>query len=145
MNPGRLVVRSAAFAAALLLATAGPAAAETRPPAIAPPAEAQAGDILVMLRLPPDHLRPGAEYGKSYGDPSTSRARRRLAREIAARHGLELVGDGWPMPHLGIDCYVMRPPPGKSVQTVIAALANESQIAWSQPVQLYGAPAGGTV
>ncbi|WP_245649242.1 S8 family peptidase [Sphingomonas mali] len=101
-------------------------------------------EILVMLKMAPPHYRPGAAYGGSYGDSAAMAARRRLAAGIARRNGLTLV-DGWPMPLIGVDCYVMRVPDGMAVDTVIAQVSKDSAVAWSQPQQLYqarGSPSG---
>jgi subtilisin family serine protease len=100
--------------------------------------------ILVMLKMAPPHYRPGAAYGGSYGDGAAMAARRRLAAGIARRNGLTLV-DGWPMPLVGVDCYVMRVPDGMAVDAAIAQVSKESAVAWSQPLQTYqarGSPVG---
>jgi len=100
--------------------------------------------ILVMLKMAPPHYRPGAAYGGSYGDSAAMAARRRLAARIARRNGLTLV-DGWPMPLIGVDCYVMRVPDGMALDAAIAEVSKDSAVAWSQPLQLYqarGSPAG---
>ena len=99
-------------------------------------------DILVMIRLSPDHYRPGASYGGDYGDRQASAARRRLAQQIAHRHNLNLVDDGWPMPLVGLDCYVMAVPADRSVEGVVAEVSKEPQVAWSQPVQTFQAQGG---
>ena len=62
-----------------------------------------------MLRLPATHFRPDATYGGRYIEDNSRNARQRRAEELARQHGLTLV-EGWPMPMLGIDCYVMRYP-----------------------------------
>jgi len=100
--------------------------------------------ILVMLKMAPPHYRPGGSYGGSYGDTTAMAARRRLAAGIARRNGLKLV-DGWPMPLIGVDCYVMRVPDGMAVDAAIAQVSKEPGVAWSQPLQTYqarGSPAG---
>jgi subtilisin family serine protease len=100
--------------------------------------------ILVMLKMAPPHYRPGANYGGSYGDAVAMAARRRLAAGIAKRNGLILV-DGWPMPLIGVDCYVMRLPDGMAVDAAIARVSKEPEVAWSQPLQTYqarGSPVG---
>jgi subtilisin family serine protease len=100
--------------------------------------------ILVMLKMAPPHYRPGGGYGGSYGDTTAMAARRRLAAGIARRNGLTLV-DGWPMPLIGVDCYVMRLPDGMAVDAAIAQVSKAPGVAWSQPLQLYqarGSPAG---
>jgi subtilisin family serine protease len=109
------------------------------------PPEADADrQILVMLKMAPPHYRPGAAYGGSYGDGAAMAARRRLAAGIARRNGLTLV-DGWPMPLIGVDCYVMRVPDGMAVDAAIAQVSKESAVSWSQPLQTYqarGSPVG---
>jgi subtilisin family serine protease len=100
--------------------------------------------ILVMLKMAPPHYRPGAAYGGSYGDGAAMAARRRVAAGIARRNGLALV-EGWPMPLIGVDCYVMRVPDSMAVDAAIAQVSKESAVAWSQPLQTYqarGSPAG---
>src|SRR5689334_18323301 len=68
--------------------------------------------ILVMLKVAPQHLRPGSAYAGNgfsgrYGDTASLAARRKTADDIARKNGFTVV-DGWPMPLLGVDCYVMR-------------------------------------
>jgi len=99
--------------------------------------EAQAdGDILMMLRMPAPHFRPGSGYGGSYGDAMSGAARKRIARQIASRYGLTVV-DGWPMPELGVDCYVLLAPPGANVADLIEQISKERSVAWSQPMYSY--------
>src|SRR4051812_19431539 len=62
--------------------------------------------LLVMLRVPAAHYRPDASYGNDYGQPPGRLARRRVAGELARAHGLTL-RDEWPMPALGVDCFVL--------------------------------------
>ncbi len=101
------------------------------------PAETSSNrEILVMLKLAPPHLRPNSSYGGSYGDAQSSSARRRIARQIARRHRLQLI-DSWPMPLLGVDCYVMRLPSGVSVDATIAQVTRHPMVAWSQPMNEY--------
>jgi hypothetical protein len=98
----------------------------------------QPHDILVMLRLPPEHVRPDAAYGGDYGeDPSTRKARRRQAQRIAERHGLELIEDAWPMPLLALDCFVMRIHDARSAAAAAADVSREPLVAWSQPMNTF--------
>jgi hypothetical protein len=94
--------------------------------------------ILVMLRLPPEHLRPNTDYGGSYGDGIGAAARRRIAARLARTHGLTLVDD-WPMPLVGVDCFVMAAPAGRSPTELAAALSADPAVAWSEPMNLYQA------
>ena len=95
--------------------------------------------ILVMVQHPPDHYRPNGSYGGGdYGDGVLRGARERLARGIARQHGLAFV-DGWPMPMIGVDCFIMAVPDGRSTAAAAEELAHDSQVAWAEPVQLYAA------
>jgi subtilisin family serine protease len=94
--------------------------------------------ILVMVKHPPDHFRPGGAYGGGYGDDLLRSARSRLARRIAKAHGLTFV-DGWPMPMIGVDCFIMAVPEGRSTETAAQELSTDSKVAWAEPVELYHA------
>jgi len=119
---------------------------------LAPLGAAQAADasdtsrqILVMLKMPPDHYRPGSAYSGSYGAASTQGARNRIAARIARRHGFTMV-DNWPMPMLGVDCFVMSLPDGLTPEAAAELVSHDAGVAWSQPLQLYharGATAAG--
>ena len=98
-------------------------------------------EILVMLRLPPSHFRPNANYSGAYGDKASASARRRVAVAIARRNGLT-IEDNWPMPLLGVDCFVMRVPEGGTVDDTLARLTGDRQVLWAQPMQLYHAQGG---
>ncbi|MUI15787.1 S8 family serine peptidase [Massilia dura] len=89
-----------------------------------------------MLRLPPPHFRPDVAYGGRYGDDAGSMARRRIAAELARRHGLVL-RDGWAMPAIGIDCYVLEVPAGGSPDAAAALLEQDPRVAWVQRVQRF--------
>jgi hypothetical protein len=96
--------------------------------------------IMVMVPHPPDHYRPGAGYSGAYGDDLSRSARERLARKIAQQFGLTLVDD-WPMPMVGVDCFIMAVPGGRSTRQAADQVARDSRVAWTQPVQLYSAQA----
>lgn len=123
----------ATLLAALLWAT--PVAADSRAPS------QPDRQILVMVRHPPDHFRPNASYGGGgYGDLQARSARERLARRLANRYGLALV-DAWPMPMIGVDCFVMAVPDGRSTAQAADILSHDREVAWSQPVALYNGQA----
>jgi subtilisin family serine protease len=111
---------------------------------LAGPAKAQpdAGErqLLVMLQLPKAHFRPDGAYAGAYGTAVGRHARQRLAQELARAHGLELRSD-WPMPLVGVDCFVLRLPPGdaRSPAELAERVAQDPRVAWAQPVQLYQA------
>lgn len=131
----RLLIRLAC-AIALLGTAAGWNPPQSHAEASAPvPAE---DEILVMLHLPPPHFRGGSSYGGSYGEGIDQGARQRLARRIARNNHLTMVTD-WPMPLLGVDCFVMRVAPGESREAASARVSRDSSVAWSEPMHDYEA------
>jgi subtilisin family serine protease len=92
--------------------------------------------VLVLLRAPPLHFRPNAAYGDAYDDTLGRGARHRVAARLARAHGLTLVTD-WPMPLLGLDCYVMAAPAGHTAAEEAALLARDPVVAWSEPMHVY--------
>ena len=102
----------------------------------APDAEESSRRILVLLRLPPPHFQPNGAYGDAYDATLGRGARREIAAGLARAHGLTLVTD-WPMPLLGVDCYVLAAPPGRAVDREAALLSQDPRVAWSEPMHLY--------
>jgi subtilisin family serine protease len=96
--------------------------------------------ILVMLRLPPEHYRPQSDYAGSYGENPSRIARQRLARRIAHDHHLTLLSD-WPMPLIGLDCFVMEVRSGQTAETVATEVSRDRRVEWSQPLQEFEAKA----
>src|SRR5262249_46332548 len=78
-------------------------------------------EVPVMLRMPPPHFRPDMAYAGSYESSLGASARGRIADELAHRHHLMLV-TRWPMPVLGVDCFVMRAPASDDVAEVARRL-----------------------
>jgi len=120
---GLLVAMSAGAAAVPIANGDPPGAAVARP------------QILVMIRMAPAHFRPGTAYDGDYGGPQAESARKRLAKRIARHHDLALV-DGWPMPLLDVDCFVMEVR-GRSPEAAAAEVSHDPAVAWSQPMHLY--------
>ena len=89
--------------------------------------------ILVMVRHPADHYRPNGAYGGGYGDELARSARQRLARGIAHQYGLSLIDD-YPMPMIGIDCFVMLVPEGRSPASVAEQISHDPKVSWAQPM-----------
>jgi hypothetical protein len=132
-----LVLGLAALSLGLGISAAAPSAMA------ATPAQAQtdaARQVLVLLRLPPDHFRPGGNYADSYGDGAGAAARRRVAQKIASAHGLTLV-TSWPIPLAGVDCFVMTVPAGQSPEQVALVLARDPEVAGAEPMHVYRAQA----
>jgi subtilisin family serine protease len=131
-------------AALLALSAAAPARAAPEPPAGAPQhAEAAASQqLLVMLNLPPQHYRPDAGYGGSYPGDSGHAARRRVAEDLARQHGLRLQAD-WPMPAIGVDCYVMEHDGSGAIGPALERLARDPRVVWAQPINNFRGLDGG--
>ena len=91
-----------------------------------------------MVRHPPDHYRANGAYGGGYGDDLARSARERLARQIAHRYGLTLV-ENWPMPMIGVDCFVMAVPAGLTPTAAAEQVAHDANVSWAEPVELYSA------
>ena len=115
---------------AVLLAGPLPASAVPQPEAAA------SRQVLVMLRLPPQHYHPDAAYAGRYPNDSGRAARRRTAQELAQSHGLKLVDD-WPMPVIGIDCFVMEQAGDVPLDRTLQALARDPRVMWAQPLQTF--------
>jgi subtilisin family serine protease len=99
--------------------------------------------ILVMLRMPPEHHHARGSYGGAYGNTASREARQRIAKRIASDNGLALV-DSWPMPILGVDCFVMQIANGASQDEVIARVSKDHDVAWSQPLGEFHTRSGPT-
>lgn len=127
---GRLLIACAA----LWLAAAGAAWAQ---PAAAAGDDAER-QVLVLLRLPAEHFRAGQAYGGGYGDGAAQAARQRIATRIARQHGLSMVTD-WPMPLVGVDCFVMQVPAGRTAAAAAQELARDRAVEWAEPMQVYRA------
>ena len=120
---------------AIWLAAAGWACAADANPH-GPEAHETRQQVLVLLRLPPEHFRPNADYSDSYGDAAGHSARRRIATRLAREHGLTLVTD-WPLPLVGVDCFVMAIPADRTPNEVAALLSRDPEVAWSEPMNVY--------
>jgi subtilisin family serine protease len=106
------------------------------------PADAASRRVLVMLRMPPPHFRPDSGYGGGYAEDGSRAARRREASQLAAAYGLKLVDD-WPMPAIGIDCFVMEDPGSAPLERVLDMLGRDPRVAWAQAVNTYHGLEGG--
>ncbi len=107
--------------------------------ASAAPADPRA-QILVLLQMPPQHFHPGSDYAGDYGAGAGHAARRRIAAQLARKHGLVLTDD-WPVTSIGVDCYVLTLPAARrgDRNVVVQALAQDPRVAWAEPMNLYRA------
>jgi len=100
--------------------------AETQPPT----------QVLVMLRAAAPHLRAGDGYAASYTASPDENARMHIAHALAQQYGLQVV-DSWPMPALGLDCFVMRVAPGMSAGDVTQLLSHDARVESAEPRQAF--------
>lgn len=126
-RPSWLVACAIGLLATLGLAGRAHAASDTADPA---------RQVLLMLPLPPDHLRPGLDYSGAWGDGMGRSARHRIANALARANGLVLLDD-WLMPDVGVDCFVLAVPSGQSPAEAAVRLNRSRSVAWSQPVNTY--------
>ena len=122
---------------ALLAALALPLPAAAQGSPTIPPER----QILVMVRHPPDHFQLNGGYGAGYGSDLARSQRERLARGIARKHKLTFV-DGWPMPMIGVDCFIMAVPDERSTTAAAEELSHDSKVAWAEPVQMFETKGG---
>ena len=88
--------------------------------------------LLVMLRQPAGHAGANTRYGSA----ASRQPERRTASALAREHGLTVLSE-WPMPALGVDCFVMEIGPDASRETVLQTLAADDRVEWAQPMQVY--------
>ncbi len=128
-------IRTLLVALLLALATAGGAWAEAGAINAPSPASRQ---LLVLLRLPAEHQRADPSYAGGYGPGAQRAARRRIADRLAHDHGLT-IATGWPMPQVGVDCFVMEVPAGQSPAEMATSLSSDRDVAWAEPMHVYRA------
>src|SRR5207302_9920352 len=109
--------------ALLIVASLFSSAGRANTAAAAPPER----EILVMLRQGADHYRPTGDYGGAYGDQFGQSARKRLAKRIARQYGLTLT-DNWPMPMIGVDCFVMIVPDGQPTSAAAERVSHDADV-----------------
>ena len=98
---------------------------------------ATSGQILVMLKEHSTmHFRPGSYASPSYRSGSAPPAQMRIARELAAEYGFKLVSD-WPMPSLGVRCFVAEVPEGLTPEDVVSRLTADPRVESAQTVQVF--------
>jgi subtilisin family serine protease len=96
----------------------------------------QQPQVLVMLRVATPHLHATDDYAGSYIASPDEAARLRIARELAHQYGLQLV-DNWPMPALGVDCFVMRIASAMSANDVVRVLSHDVRVESAEPRQTF--------
>ncbi len=132
-----ILSRARGLLAGLLIAwaalVAAAAVAQPRPPTSDP-----ASQVLVFLHAPPEHFRPNAAYGGAYGAGADHSARRLIVSRLARTHGAGMVSD-WPIPLIGMDCYVLSARDPHAAAELAQALSHEPEVAWAEPVAIFRA------
>lgn len=97
---------------------------------------AESRKILVMIEQPANRLRPGAAYASGYGSAQTKAGLERQGRAIAKDVGLRFV-EVWPMPVLGLNCFVLEITNSRSTQEVIELVERQPSVQWAEGMELY--------
>lgn len=105
-------------------------------------AQAQAPEapqqILVMFSMPPAHFRADGNYSGGYSNTAGRAALRRVANDLARTHGLRIVSE-WPMPVIGVDCYVMEVQAPGTAADIAQRINGQPHVAWAQPMNEFRA------
>jgi len=126
-----LLVAFGAALTACALATATDAAAD-------PGSGVAERQILVMLRAVPPHFRPDAAYAPGYLSPLRRGGQRRIAESLARGHDLAVV-DSWPMPTLGVDCFVMEAASSGVIARTLKELGRDARVESAQAMNVFRA------
>src|SRR5258708_11929996 len=92
--------------------------------------------VLVMLRLPAPHFRPDVNYAGSFDWRVGRDGRRQVAERLANQYGLKII-DGWPMPALGVDCFVMEAPDSGPLALIVDKLSQDPRVESAQSMQVF--------
>ena len=92
--------------------------------------------ILVMLRTAPPHFRPDVSYSGSYDARAGREARRRAAAALASQYDLAVV-ENWPMPALGVDCFVMAAADRAAVPGIVEQVARDPRVESVQAMNVF--------
>ena len=124
------------FLAAALIAGAGCASLDSMQPA-SETASSTERQILVMLKESSTrHFQPGASYSFDYRDRPASSSQARMASKLAREYGLTLLSD-WPMPTIGVRCFLAEVEADQIPAEVVARLAADGRVESAQTVQMF--------
>jgi hypothetical protein len=92
--------------------------------------------ILVMLRAAPPHFRPDVDYAGSYDSRVGRDARQRIAEGLAEQYQLRIIS-AWPMPGLGVDCFVMEARSQASIARLLEQMSLDPRVESAQSMNLF--------
>ncbi len=127
---------SATLLVALFMAMGACAQTSARDTSIAAMGEASGRQLLVMLRATPPHFRPDLAYSRGYDAQVRQGAQRRVAEDLARHYGLSVVS-AWPMPALGVDCFVMEATNPRAVPDLVAELGRDARVESAQAMNVF--------
>jgi hypothetical protein len=94
--------------------------------------------ILVMLKEQPlRRYQPGAMWMPLYGGAAPAQ-QARVAQDLAREYELQMVSD-WPMPALGVRCFLVAVPPPHTQEEIVSRLASDPRVESVQAVQTFHA------
>jgi subtilisin family serine protease len=94
--------------------------------------------LLVMIEDAPPRYQRGGTTGAGYAGHAARVRAESIAAEVARDYGLTL-GEGWPMPALGLRCFVMQVAAEVPAAEMAARLAADPRVESAQGVQLFRA------
>ena len=93
--------------------------------------------ILVMLKESPvRHYRPGTNPLHAYGSGSAPASILKTAQDLAREYDFKLASD-WPMPALGVRCFLAEVATEHLSRDIVARLAADPRVESVQPVQIF--------
>src|SRR5262245_8711631 len=93
--------------------------------------------ILVMLsEWPAQHYQPGAPQMPRYRAGAAHARELQTMQDLARQYAFRVVSD-WPMPSLGVRCFVGEVAAGQTPQEVVARVAADPRVESAQVVQVF--------
>jgi subtilisin family serine protease len=120
----------------LCMAVAACAQMTPKDDAAAAATEASDRQILVMLRAPPPHFRPYFDVASGYDARVPNGGQRRIAEDLAQHFDLKLVTD-WPMPALGVDCFVLEAADSRPIARLVDDIARDTRVESAQAMYVF--------
>ena len=93
--------------------------------------------ILIMLKESPvRHYRPGPGLFRDYASTPAAAREMQIARELAQTYGFVVIND-WPMPSIGVRCFLGEVKADQSSEDIAAHIASDVRVESAQPVRLF--------
>jgi subtilisin family serine protease len=93
--------------------------------------------ILVMLReRPVQHYQPDTSRISQYGTGGAHAREQQTIRELAQQYDFRVLSD-WPMPALGVRCFLGEVPAGEVALEVVSRVAADPRVESAQVVELF--------